>query len=110
MRNLCREYSRRRKYDWMHISKILFCFLWEDTLEMNGKWNQETDGVVTAGCHCRHQKFLVSWAEQCIGRFQMHFEVESTGHTDDWLQWILSRLPIFCRGDWRNKCFFDKDQ
>ena len=72
---------------------------------------REVDGVVTAGCHCRHQKFLVSWAEQCIGRFQMHFGVESTGHIDDWLQWILSKAAQFSAlRTGEINAFFDKDQ
>lgn len=72
---------------------------------------REIDGVVTAACHCRHQKFLVSWAEQCIGRFRMYFGVESTGHTDDWLQWILSKAAQFSAlRTGEINAFFDKDQ
>lgn len=41
----------------------------------------------------------------------MHFEVESTGHTDDWLQWILSKAAQFSAVTTGEiNTFFDKDQ
>lgn len=44
---------------------------------------REIGRMVTAGCHCRHQELLVSWAKQCIGRLQIYFGVEPTGYTDE---------------------------
>lgn len=67
--------------------------------------SRETGVVVTAGGHHRHQEFLVSGTNECIGRVEPYFAVESAGHT-----FVLAAAnikqgcQIFCLEDCRNTC------